>query len=86
MKQLTTRPSYKYATSFAANLARIRESRGVSQQELADAVGVDDSTITRMEGGIRECGFVILARLAYQFGCTADDLLGYDPKADGLSP
>jgi transcriptional regulator with XRE-family HTH domain len=52
----------------AANVRRLRESRDMSQVELARRSGVDLRTVTRIESVDREPGVATLARLARGLG------------------
>lgn len=51
-------------------LKHYREQRGLTQQGLADAVGVTLSTIGRIECGIREPGNGLRRRLAEALGVS----------------
>ena len=48
-------------------LKRLREQRGMSQRELAAAVGVNSATISRLENGQRQPKVVTAARIAQAF-------------------
>ena len=56
-----------------------------SQQALADALGVAQSTVANWEGGRREPSYETLARLARRLEVSADYLLGLsdDPWGNG---
>lgn len=60
---------------FAENLKSLRKSKGLTQKELADKVGVDQRTISAWEKGICEPGFQMLAHLCEIFGETFDSIL-----------
>jgi ribosome-binding protein aMBF1 (putative translation factor) len=49
---------------FAANLRRLREEAGLSQEELGLRTGIDVSNISRYESASREPGVRTLSRLA----------------------
>ena len=53
--------------SFSENLKKIRLERGISQQQLADLLFVDRSSIANWESGRRVPGAVIMSRLAEYF-------------------
>lgn len=57
-------------------LARIRESRNLSQSELAELAGLGTQQIYRYENGITKPDGEIVARIAYVLQISADYLLG----------
>lgn len=59
---------------FAINLKRIRKDRGVTQDELAKAIGVSRSAIGMYESGAREPDYETLEAIADFFNVTMDDL------------
>lgn len=64
-------------------LKELRESRRVTQAELARRLGVDRSYVSRIEHGQRLPGLTMLAQLARYFGCRLEELVIMD--ADGHS-
>lgn len=52
-----------------------REKSGMTQQELADVLGVTQGAVANWESGVRKPDIIMLKKLASIFGCTADDLL-----------
>ena len=65
---------------FKDNLLALRKIHNMSQEELADAIGVSRQTLSKYETGeslpdIEKCMLI-----ADVFGVTIDDLLNYDPK------
>lgn len=74
---------------FAKRLRAAREARGfASQQALADALGVAQSTVANWEGGRREPNFALTLRLCQCLEVSADYLLGRvdDPQATVVRP
>lgn len=57
------------------NLQNVRISRGFTQSELAEKLGVRSSTISQYEKGKRSPNIYILKDLAEVLSCTVDDLL-----------
>lgn len=60
---------------------RIRELRidaGISQQKLAEEIGVNRSAVSFWESGINEPKATYIARLATFFGVTSDYLPGLE--------
>jgi transcriptional regulator with XRE-family HTH domain len=63
---------------FAARLREARESRGLSQADLAEKTGFQPSAISHFENGRREPSFDTLKTMAEILGVTIDHLLGRD--------
>src|SRR4051812_29038399 len=73
-------------------LTRIREERGLSQQALADASGVNKATINQIERGRRSPNLETLEKLAGALGVEMADFfpkaqapLPLEPEAAGLT-
>lgn len=62
--------------SFADNVKSLRETKGITQAELAKRVGVTQPTIAQYEMGIKVPTIVVGARLAEQLGTTCEGLIG----------
>lgn len=54
-------------------LKQAREEKGLSQAELADAVGLKQSTISQYENGSRKPGLVKAKRLSNILGISLDE-------------
>ncbi len=54
----------------------LRESKGLTQERLADMVGVKNTTISAYENDINFPSLEVLIRLANIFNVTTDQLLG----------
>ncbi|GIV73510.1 helix-turn-helix transcriptional regulator [Caldilinea sp.] len=63
-----TKKNFRFGTSLRA----MRCSRGLSQQELGQAVGVAQTTISSIENGIKLPSMGLAFRLASYFGTTVD--------------
>ena len=61
---------------FRIRLKEQREKHNVSQQQLANSLGVSQGTIGNWESGIREPNFKTITKLAEMFNVTTDYLLG----------
>ena len=66
---------------FKENLKKLRTSRGLSQVDLAEAIGVVQGTIYFWENGKTEPTGNYLIGLAKFFGVTIDELMGVAPLA-----
>ena len=56
------------------NLKAYREQQGLSQQKLADALGVSRQTIISIEKGRYDPSLPLAFQLAAQFDCHIEDL------------
>ena len=63
------------------NLKALRESKGVSQQTVADYLGITRQAYGNYETGKRQADYAALLRLAAFFGVSVDALLQPDPPA-----
>jgi len=73
-----------FATEFPERLAALRKSRGLTQQALADQVGLAVLRIRRYEGGTSQPTLDVIRRLAIALGVSAD-MLVFDEKERGPS-
>lgn len=62
----------------AERIYELRTEMKISQQKLADEIGVSRRAITFWESGINEPKATYIARLAKFFGVSADYLLGLE--------
>ena len=56
-------------------LAELRRTRGMTQQEAADRLGVSNKTVSKWENGAGLPDITVLPALAELYGVTADDIL-----------
>lgn len=71
---------------FGANLKKLRENAHLSQEQLADAIGISKSTIGMYEQGKRMPNTnTILKDIALYFGVSIDYLVGFLPDKGDLS-
>lgn len=63
---------------FAQRIKELRSDRKLKQSELAEALEVDQSTISSWESGYREPDFERLSKIAKFFEVTTDYLLGLE--------
>lgn len=57
------------------NIASIRCRQGISQVDLAKAIGVTGSAVSQYESGKRKPNIEILKKIAQVLDCTIDDLI-----------
>lgn len=63
-------------TSFTNRLVQLRKKRGLTQQQIADEIGVNRGSYSNWEKGKREPSFENLIKLADLLDTTTDFLLG----------
>lgn len=61
------------------NIARLRKEKGVTQEELAVALGVSNQAVSKWEAGKCCPDIEILPELARYFRVSIDELIGYKP-------
>ncbi|MDT3377415.1 helix-turn-helix transcriptional regulator [Labrys neptuniae] len=64
---------------FARNLRALRQSRGLSQEELAHRADIDRTYISSLERSIYNASIDVVDRLARILGVEAADLLKHQP-------
>lgn len=62
------------------NLKKIRLKKGLKQSELAELVGVEDKTISRIEVGGNYPSMDLLVRLAEALNCELVDFVNFSDK------
>lgn len=62
------------------NIAALRREKNITQEELADFVGVTKASVSKWEKGQSMPDILLLPRLAAFFDITVDELIGYEPK------
>jgi transcriptional regulator with XRE-family HTH domain len=65
-----------YRESFPSKLKKARENTGMNQREVAKAIGVVHTTISKYENGLLEPDMEKLGLLADFYGVSVDWLLG----------
>lgn len=65
----------KSREALARNLRRLRQERGMSQEDLADKAGLDRTYISSLERCRYGATVDVLGKLAKALGCDAPDLL-----------
>lgn len=64
----------------AENMVELRRKRGVTQEELADFIGVTKASVSKWENGQSMPDIILLPQLANYYDVTVDELLGYEPQ------
>jgi len=67
-----------------ANIQKTRSAAGLTQEQLAAAVGVSRQTVAKWESGETSPDLEHAAALADALGCTVDALVNFDSEGTGL--
>ena len=70
------------AVKTGAYLAILRKTKGLTQQEAADRLGVSNKTVSKWESGGGFPDITVLPALAELYGVTADDILAGETLTD----
>ena len=57
-------------------LKELRKKSGLTQEQMAQYMGVDQSLITKLENGSRNLSVTMMDKICDLFGCTEDYLTG----------
>lgn len=57
------------------NIKKLREEKGISQNELAKQVGITQSMVAQIERGTKTITVPLGKKIADVFECTVDDLI-----------
>lgn len=64
------------------NIPKLRKAHKISQQELADAVGVTRQTITSIEVGRYTASLALAYKIARHFGLTIEEVFDFSEVED----
>ena len=70
------------ASEFANVLSELRRSRGLSQRQAANDLGVSQALLSHYENGLREPRLDLVSKMCDYYGVTADYMLGRTDKPD----
>ena len=62
------------------NIIRLRHERRITQEELADFLGVTKAAVSKWEKGQNTPDLLLLPQLASFFGITVDEIIGYEAQ------
>lgn len=65
------------------SIRKCRTSRGITQKEIAERLGIPRPFVTQIENGERKIPVERLIQLADIFGCTLDELVGRNVDVNG---
>lgn len=69
-----------YELNLAGHISRLRHERNITQEELADFLGVTKASVSKWENAQSTPDLQLLIHLAAFFDVTVDKLLGYEPQ------
>ncbi|MCF0116071.1 MAG: helix-turn-helix transcriptional regulator [Erysipelotrichaceae bacterium] len=61
----------------------LRKESGITQEQLANYLGIDQTTVTKLENGTRKLNVTLMERICELFGCSEYFLLG---ESDAYTP
>ena len=64
------------------NIKTIRKAKGLSQEELAEAVGTTRQTITSIEVGKYTASLPLAYKIAHYFGLTIEEVFDFSDLED----
>ena len=62
------------------NITNFRRNKGITQDELANYIGVSKSSVSKWENNITYPDILLLPQLATLFNVSLDELMGYEPQ------
>lgn len=68
--------------NIAENLVRLRHERGVTQEVVADFLGVTKASVSKWEKGVSLPDVTQLPKVASYYGISIDELMGYEAWID----
>lgn len=86
MTATTTSPqarteSERYFTLLGAHITQLRKARGMTQAELARAIGVSQQAVFAYEVAERRTSVLVLAKIAKALNSPLEDLIGLTEQA-----
>jgi transcriptional regulator with XRE-family HTH domain len=76
----------KVSTGFAQRLKALREARGLTQIQLAEAAGLNLHGLTKLEQGVGEPHWPTVLALADALDCKPNDFMGEAGRSESIEP
>lgn len=70
-----------FAMNVGLNIKRLREEKGLTQQQIAELINMHRSNYSKIESGQREISIEALEKIAKHFGMTIDQLVHMEGDA-----
>lgn len=67
------------AIKISENLQMLRKEKGITQEQLAEILGITNQSISKWEVGLSYPDITLLPRIAEIYSVTVDELIGYKP-------
>ena len=67
------------------NIAALRRKANITQDQLANWIGVSKSSVSKWETNTSYPDIIFLPQLATLFNVTVDELMGYEPQLTPVS-
>ena len=67
-------------SKIGARLKELRKEGRITQTQMADYLGVDQTMITKLENGTRKLTVSLIDKVCNLFGCSEEYLIGEDDK------
>ncbi|MBQ7954563.1 MAG: helix-turn-helix transcriptional regulator [Lachnospiraceae bacterium] len=71
--------------SLPANISKLRKERSMTQEQLAESLGVTFAAVSKWERGVATPELGLIAELANLFGVSLDALVGFDVQDGGVT-
>lgn len=71
--------------SLPANICNLRKERGMTQEQLAEALGVTFASVSKWERGVATPDLSFIAEMADLFGVSLDALVGFEVLSGGAT-
>lgn len=68
---------YEWLNKFRLNLLRLIDENRYSQLEVAEMIGVSESSISKYVRGSRMPSARVILNLSYAFNCSTDELIDF---------
>jgi transcriptional regulator with XRE-family HTH domain len=81
-----TQDEQAFFKAMGGRLAALRKSADMTQQQLADLIGISQQHVASYEVGRRRVAVSMLPLLAKALGTSIEDLIGQPPKAGKRGP
>lgn len=66
------------ASTINIRLKQLRKESRITQEQMAEYLGVDQSLITKLENGTRSLNITLIDKICNLFGCSEAYLMGED--------
>ena len=68
--------------AIGSNIKKYRKQRKITQEQLAEVLGVSDQAVSRWENGSTYPDIELLPTIALYFGVTLDEMMGMEAIKD----